>query len=292
MNTDKTRVVTVTVGGNYITFADILMQCILRWQPWSITPSYNYFCAHFKQAAQDLMTDTSDKGLQAQLSNIYRDIRGQADSNRISLFLFVEQVYLYVVGYPKLFNAQTTYCNSVNIRYWGVDTANPYTALTTSNAITDANNRRESMNIAYADVDARFEGHRWCEGGVKEPDATYPSTFFFLSGWSDITEEGAIQQASSDDESDYISSLQGQTTLPLPDGHTCNTTLGANPDPVDVYWSLAQMVSRANSEVADGNYTAQDIGWLKPTRQLKTFHPRSAGMALYRDAILDLMQDD
>ncbi|OJZ84287.1 hypothetical protein ASPFODRAFT_208803 [Aspergillus luchuensis CBS 106.47] len=83
----------------------------------------------------------------------------------------------------------------------------------------------------------------------------------------------ATQASSSDDESDYISSLQGQTTLTLPDGRTCNTTLGANPDPVDVYWcqvaaaavndtdgALAQMASRASSEVADGNYTTQDIG--------------------------------
>ncbi|RAH53137.1 hypothetical protein BO85DRAFT_481454 [Aspergillus piperis CBS 112811] len=224
-----------------------------------------------KYAARDLMTDTRDKGLQAQLSNIYRDILGQADSNQISLWIALRFI--------------------LNIRYSGVDTADPYTALTTSvrqevnelvedidkiiqNAIPDANNRRGSMDIAYADVDARFEGHRWCEAGVKEPDATNPSTFFFLSGWSDITEEGAIQQAfSSDDESDYISSLQGQTTLTLPDGRTCNTTMGANPDPVDVYWcqvaaaavndtdgALEQMASRASSEVADGNYTTQDIG--------------------------------
>ncbi|BCR99139.1 uncharacterized protein AKAW2_40822A [Aspergillus luchuensis] len=151
--------------------------------------------------------DTSDKGPQAQLSHIYCDLLAQAYSNQ---------------------------CNRVNFKYWGLNPTNPYTVLETSvrqelnelvedlnrviqNAIIDANNRRGSMDIAYADVDARFEGHRWCEGGVEEPDATYPSTFFFLSGWSDITEEGAIQQASSsDDESDYISSLQGQTTLTLP----------------------------------------------------------------------------
>lgn len=33
------------------------------------------------------------------------------------------------------------------------------------NAITDANNRRGSMDIAYADVDVRFEGHRLLKTG-------------------------------------------------------------------------------------------------------------------------------
>lgn len=76
---------TVTVGGNYITFPDIITQYILLCQLWSITPSDNNFCAHYKQAARDLMTDTSDKGLQAQLSYIYRDILAQAYIYQVSL---------------------------------------------------------------------------------------------------------------------------------------------------------------------------------------------------------------
>ncbi|OJJ74121.1 hypothetical protein ASPBRDRAFT_52293 [Aspergillus brasiliensis CBS 101740] len=307
MNIDKTSVVTVTVtvGGNDVGFADIITHCILRRLPWSLTSSDNYYCARYKEAARDLMTDPSDKGLQAQLSQIYRDILAQADSN--------QHVYLYLVGYPKFSNAQTTYCNRVNFKYWGVNPADPYTTLSMSvrqelndlvedmnqviqNAITDANTRRRSTDIAYADVDAHLEGHRWCEDGVKEPDVRNLTTLFFLSGW----------QASSDNQGDYTSGRQRQTTLPLPDGHSYNTTLvGAKSDPVDVYWcevaatvvndpdgALAQMVAHANSEVADGSYTAQDIGWLNPTGQIKTFHSRSARLALYRDAILDLMQDD
>lgn len=84
-NIDRTSVVTVTVGGNDVGFADIIKHCILRWQPWSFAPWDNYFCARYKQAAWNLMTDRSDKGLQAQLSQIYRDILAQADSNQVSL---------------------------------------------------------------------------------------------------------------------------------------------------------------------------------------------------------------
>lgn len=48
-------------------------------------PSDNYFCARYKQAARDVMADTSDKGPQAQLAHIYCDLLAQADSNQVSL---------------------------------------------------------------------------------------------------------------------------------------------------------------------------------------------------------------
>jgi hypothetical protein len=47
----------------------------------------------------------------------------------------------------------------------------------------------------------------------------------------------------------------------------------------------------ANSDLASGGFTTQNCIWFLPTRQIKTFHPRSAGMALYRDAIIDVRDD-
>ncbi|KAJ5957649.1 hypothetical protein N7501_011928 [Penicillium viridicatum] len=43
-------------------------------------------------------------------------------------------------------------------------------------------------------------------------------------------------QALSPNESTDLSALQTAGSLPLPDGITCNTTLGLDPDPVEVYW--------------------------------------------------------
>ncbi|PYH72662.1 uncharacterized protein BO88DRAFT_411570 [Aspergillus vadensis CBS 113365] len=133
-NTDKTSVVTVTVGGNDVALAEIITHYILLCQLWSITPSDNNFCAHYKQAARDLMTDTSDKGLQAQLSYIYRDILAQADIYQTSVRQELNEL---------------------------VDDINQLI----QSATTDANNRRGSMDIAYADVDVRFEGHRLLKTG-------------------------------------------------------------------------------------------------------------------------------
>ena len=42
----------------------------------------------------------------------------------------------------------------------------------------------------------------------------------------------------------------------------------------------------ANAQVAAKNATADDVSWYVPTRQAKTFHPRSPGMLLYRDQLI------
>lgn len=170
-------------------------------------------------------------------------------------------------------------------------------------AVLDANNLSNRNVTHYVDGDSRFEGHPWCEAGVKEPDASHNATYFSLSGWPDI-EEWNTEQTLSPDESADLSALQTAGRLPHPDGTTCNTTLGIDPDPVAVYWcdlavaiasqpdgEIANFVAMANHDLAGGDFNAQNTSYFLPTRQIKAFYPRSAGMASYRDAVMDVKDD-
>ncbi|KGO69674.1 Glycoside hydrolase, family 71 [Penicillium italicum] len=297
---------TMTIGGNDLDFSNIVKHCILRYLNafigWNAA-----WCYHYKSAAKSLMADTGADGLQYKLTSIYLRIIGWAQQN--------PDFNLYIAGYPRFFNADTTQCNDVSFRYWGWDKTDRSDVWLTNSLRTEMNDLVTSLNTVieaavldannlvgknvthFVDVDPSFEGHRWCEPGVIEPDPSHMSTAFFLSGWPDI-EEGATVAAAADDSSD-LSVLQASGSLPLPDGNTCNTTLGVDPDPVDVYWcdlasavvsdpdgDIANQVVLANTALASGDFTAQDVSWFLPTRQIKTFHPRSIGMAFYRDAIL------
>ena len=64
----------------------------------------------------------------------------------------------------------------------------------------------------------------------------------------------------------------------------CRSSEGIAADPDG---PLAQNYNAANDEVANGNLTGQHIPWWIPTRQVKSFHPRSPGMAAYRDSIIE-----
>lgn len=228
---------------------------------------------------------------------------------------FLQDFNLYIAGYPTFFNAETTACNDVSFRYWGwtkVDRTDVW--LSTSlraemndlvnslNKVIEAavleTNQLLNRNVThFVDVNPYFDGHRWCEDGVSEPDSTSTNTAFFLSGWPDVQEGATVSTAA--DESAELSGLSADGSLPLPDGYTCNTTLGIDPDPVDVYWcdiasavvsdpdgDIAQYVALANTALASGEVSAENIAWFLPLSQIKTFHPRSIGQAFYRDAIL------
>jgi hypothetical protein len=54
----------------------------------------------------------------------------------------------------------------------------------------------------------------------------------------------------------------------------------------------AGRLAQANADIASGNYSSTSIRWYLPTRQIKTFHPRTDGMYAFRDAIWDAVQDD
>lgn len=50
---------------------------------------------------------------------------------------------------------------------------------------------------------------------------------------------------------------------------------------------LAKVFNAAIDEIRAKDVNGQHVPWIAPTRQVKTFHPRSVGMAAYRDAIIE-----
>ncbi|KAE8356780.1 hypothetical protein BDV28DRAFT_126526 [Aspergillus coremiiformis] len=159
----------------------------------------------------------------------------------------------------------------------------------------------DSTQIYYVDVQPYFESHRWCEnadGSWHEPDSGHQGTYFFLSDWPDVP-VGTNDVNTAEEEAAELSALIAQGSIPVPDAATCRNNLGTDPDPYavamcDVAINVAQNstgteaehLAKANEALASGNYSADSISWYLPTRQVKTFHPRSSGMIAYRNAII------
>lgn len=105
-------------------------------------------------------------------------------------------------------------------------------------------------------------------------------------------------------EAAEVAAIISSGQIPLPDAGTCYASLGTDPDPYayamcQVSTSIAEDPSgpeavryqAAKAAISSGNYSSQDISWYLPTRQVKTFHPRSPGMVAYRDAVLEAIKD-
>jgi hypothetical protein len=65
-------------------------------------------------------------------------------------------------------------------------------------------------------TDAAFNGHRFCEQDVNEPDSTRIDTWFFLSGWGDNSLPGMAPAYMGDD------AITSGNTTALPDPSTCD----------------------------------------------------------------------
>ncbi|RAK91934.1 mutanase [Aspergillus costaricaensis CBS 115574] len=307
--TSSTNIGTLTVGGNDVDFSNILYYCILdpNWLTWA--PYNRKWCNNYKTKARSLMADGSNDGLQYKLKEAYLSIVNTATN---------VDFRLYVTGYPLFFNNETSTCDSSSFHYWWGAYKGPWdwrmvyltTALRTemnelvqqmnsviTAAISDANTALGSPRVVYVDVKSKFVGHEFCEEGVKEPDPSRDETYFFLSGWNDVIIDSQEMTTSAVIASEVATLIADGLTLP--DANTCNTTLGTDPDPYAVAMCRtalriagdpegleAQSFAQAETDIANKNYSSQDIPLYTPVRQIKSFHPRSNGMLAFRDAVL------
>ncbi|GFF25735.1 glucan endo-1,3-alpha-glucosidase agn1 [Aspergillus udagawae] len=301
---------TLTMGGNDLGFSDIVWYCIVTPLTW-IPSSWNRaHCTAAKDKARALMNDEGESGLRYKLKTLYKSILNKAEDHDFALI---------VTGYTGFFNHDTTDCDQSTFHYlWaGYNPpsdgfADRIVYLTTSlrtelnglvgqlnnlieAAVQDANSELGSTNVHYVDVQSNFDSHRWCEQGIHEPDASAPNTYFFLSGWTDFPLDNTA--VTSSDPADIASLMQ--TGVNLPEASNCQQAIGSDPDPYEKFLCLASIAinqdpngpvawsyNNATQAIKDGNVNSQHVSDWSPTRQIKTFHPRSPGMGLYRDAIL------
>ncbi|KAI9654720.1 MAG: hypothetical protein M1831_005307 [Alyxoria varia] len=199
---DKERVkktedlVTVTIGGNDLEFSNLVDSCVLWASPFHAVDD----CQRAMDSARRTMKDIGNpQGLHHKIYDEFdRIVRASRN----------DKVHVYVTGYPTFFNAGNSDCNKATFYYWRPDrNSGAYGPKLTTQLRTELNrftvevnsflrnivttlNRARPGRFTFVDPEPAFEGHRFCEPGVKEPDANRAATWFFLSGWEDVAVGG------------------------------------------------------------------------------------------------------
>ncbi|MGX7826205.1 SGNH/GDSL hydrolase family protein [Actinokineospora sp. 24-640] len=139
----KTTLVSITVGGNDIGFADVLTECTL---------SGDAACASAAQSA----ADRARADLPARLDTVYAAVRDRAPDAR-----------LVVLGYPRLFADGAALCvMSQSKRRALNDGANVLADITAA--------RAAAAGAVYEDVRDDFAGHEICSGSSWINAVTWP----------------------------------------------------------------------------------------------------------------------
>jgi hypothetical protein len=102
---------------------------------------------------------------------------------------------LYITGYAKFFNADSTQCNAVSISLFGRKMLDQYHRQNYNDLIDLVNleislaAKRAGPHVTFVDYDPYFgqcEG-RLCEFGVNEPHINRPKLLFFERGSRDVS---------------------------------------------------------------------------------------------------------
>lgn len=152
--------------------------------------------------------------------------------------------------------------------------------------VAKINSRFTKARVLFVDYDEEFDGHRFCEPGVTEPDFQRNDTWFFLVGGPD----------NARNETRARGSPQTATISPhseLVDPQTCLPPAQRSGD-----WGMLALCYMAMSKAEDptlrpayGEIVTENSMWYVPTSYGKTFHPRTQGHEAIRDKVYETWHD-
>jgi len=161
---ERSDVITITVGGNEVHFFAVLNACVYQWLPFST-------CEREVAEARALI---ESRGLIHKIDAVISESVKKKRSDAL----------LFVTGYARFFNEQTDLCDHITFsrtKPLGYLTKEKRRALNQLvSMLNDVIRASADLHGAkYVDIDGLYEGHRFCEEGVQEPDLGRDDTWFF-----------------------------------------------------------------------------------------------------------------
>ncbi|EPE10129.1 esterase family protein [Ophiostoma piceae UAMH 11346] len=320
--------ITLSIGGNDVGFFDVINACVFRFYGY-----YSGTCEAALLASEALIAqdDSLPDSFASHLTLILLQLLNRVRWEKHPRFRIV------LTGYARFFNSETDICDTCSMSVWwhyGNATGTPTNATDTTyltkglrrrmnDLVTRTNDKLQKVvdnvnqhyagaanvpRILFVNYDAAFDGHRFCEDGVMEPDYKRNDTWFFLVGGVDNdVGDGPGQSIRLDD---YFATIDPAS--PLVDPAQCRVLADARKDwgeralcdLVQAQLADPSLLSTAKAAIAVDNDDSQDasiygdgslIGensmWYVPTYYGKTFHPRSNGHKAIRDAVYSAWEE-
>ncbi|KAM0818551.1 putative SGNH hydrolase-type esterase domain-containing protein [Seiridium cardinale] len=270
----------LSVGGNDLGFFEVMNACIFRF--------YNFYSGTCETALQHAQERLEGSEFDDSLYIVILELLNKVKWEKKPWFLIT------VTGYARFFNEQTDGCDEMSLGVWWRGPKLEKELRVRMNAMVQAVNKKIEMTVAkinsrfvktkvlFVDYDKEFDGHRFCEPDVQEPDYGRSDTYFFLVGGPDNarneTAAGQIAQRAS------ISPFSE-----LVDPELC---LGPARESGD--WGRLALCYMAMSKAQDptlrfasGEIQAANSMWYVPTYYGKTFHPRTLGHETIKNKVYE-----
>ncbi|KAI1757742.1 SGNH hydrolase [Xylaria castorea] len=268
----------LSVGGNDLGFFEVMNACVFRF--------YNFYSGTCETALAHSRANLESAEFEIRLRIVIMEILDKVRWEKKPRFTVT------LTGYARFFNELTDGCDDMSFGIWWNGPRLTKKLRSEMNALVLTVNAklRKTINainadftkdkLIFVDYDDAFEGHRFCEPNVTEPDYERADTWFFLVGGTDNARNGTQPQRLSD-----VKTLP--PTSPLVDPFSCLEPAQETGD-----WGMLALCYMAVAKYHDPTLrpAREDMVrlrsmWYVPTYYGKTFHPRSLGHEMIRDQI-------
>lgn len=277
---------TLSVGGNDLGFFAVVNACVFRF--------YSFYSGTCEAALAEAEAAIAGPDFEVRLQLVLAEILDKARWELRPWF------GITVTGYARFFNAATAQCDDASLGVWYGSRGARLTRATRrrmnalviavnrklERTIAEVNRRFASPKVFFVDFDAAFDGHRFCEEGVEEPDYTRNETWFFLVGGPDNARNGSAElpgEPGPEPEPEPgagpgdVSAAVLSPFSPLVDPDSCLGPAEASGDWGELAICYMAMAKQRDPtlRLARDEFMIQNSMWYVPTYYGKTFHPVS-----------------
>lgn len=265
----------LSIGGNDLGFFQIMNSCIFRF--------YSFYSGTCKEALRMADEQLASPDFENELRLAIMEILDRVHWEKRPWFTVT------ITGYARFFNEETTACDDRSFGIWWRGPKLKQKLRRRMNKMVLAVNDKirksvDAVNAGFAkekvffvDYDEAFEGHRFCEPNVTEPDYGRNETWFFLVGGDDNAEDTTPEQPRFS-EGDLL-----PPTSPLIDPTVCMGEALRSGD-----WGQQALCMMATAQARDPTLRmargddahGSDMRYV-PTYYGQTFHPVSSYLVRY-----------
>ncbi|KAI3343996.1 SGNH hydrolase [Ustulina deusta] len=270
----------LSIGGNDLGFFEVINACVFRF--------YNFYSGTCEAALAHSRALLESDEFEIRLRIIIMEILDKIRWEKKPWFAIT------VTGYARFFNELTDGCDDMSFGVWWNGPKLTKKLRSDMNALVLTVNAKLRKTISainggftrdkvlFVDYDAAFDGHRFCEPNVTEPDYERVDTWFFLVGGLDNAGNSTEPQRRSD-------AKPLSPTSALVDPLSCLGPARRSGD-----WGMLALCYMAMAKYRDptlrparGDASALNSMWYVPTYYGKTFHPRTRGHETIRSKIYE-----
>ena len=301
---------TLSIGGNDLGFFNIINACVFRFYG-----PYSGGCPDAIRRTHDLLSPRSspsdfDLNLTLVLLEILGKIRWELHPD----------FFITVTGYTRFFNDETEACDDASFGVWwdsmGGWIEGPKLTRELRGELNELvrgvndklrgvvegvnrmfgvgsddgdGRKRRRKKVVFVDYDEMFEGHRFCEEGIQEPDYGRNDTWFFLPGGVDASGRNETSMARMMGErptwvggGDWEDNTLPDDS-PLLDPDTCLPDAEKSGDWGELALCYMAKARQRNPFLVlrnDERMLSPNSMWYVPTYYGKTFHPVSSIVTL------------